>query len=210
MVNKITFFILKSMKLLWRRDEGAAVVEYALVLPVFLALTFGGFELGRIYMVNAALEGAVANATRTAMTGNLPGAYSSRSDYISDIVISDLEVAGVTTGVTISMKLYDSFSDIGEPEPYVDENGNSQYDIGECYSDINDNSFWDEDMGSSGAGGEENIMVMTVDVNLPFMTGFMRSIMGGRSSTRLSATTAIRNEPFGGVSWEPGTSVICS
>ncbi len=210
MLNKLVFIVLKIFRIIWRREEGAAAVEYAIVLPIFLTLTFGGFELGRIYMVNAALEGAVAKATRTAMTGDVPITYSNRSDYISHIVTSNLEDAGVTSGVTISMQVYASFSDIGEPEPYVDANGNSQYDSGECYSDINDNTFWDEDMGSSGTGGEENIMVMTVDVNLPYMTGFMKSIMGGRNGTNLTSTTAIRNEPFGGVAWEPSTNVICS
>lgn len=210
MLHGVIFSLEKIFRLLAQRQEGSAIVEYALVLPVFLTMTLGGFELGRIYMVNASLEGAVSEATRTAMTGNLPEGYDTRSDYIEHIVTSNLEDVNITTGVTVSMKVYSSFSDIGDPEPYVDQNGNGQYDIGECYSDINANVTWDSDMGSAGAGGEENIMVMTVDVNLPYMTSYMVSMMGGKGSINLSASTVVRNEPFGGASWEPSTSVICS
>ncbi|PCI32717.1 MAG: hypothetical protein COB54_06375 [Alphaproteobacteria bacterium] len=210
MLYRITYSLRNVFRLLARQQKGAAAVEYALVLPVFLTMTMGGFELGRIYMVNASLEGAVSEATRTAMTGNLPEAYNTRSDYIEHIVLSNLKDVNITSGITVSMKVYESFSDIGDPEPYVDQNGNGNYDVGECYSDINANTSWDSDMGSSGAGGEENIMVMTVDVNLPYMTSYMISMMGGKETINLSASTVVRNEPFGGASWEPSTSVICS
>ena len=209
MFKMLTLSCRKALHLLVHRQEGAAAIEYALVLPVFLTMVMGGFEMGRIYMVNASLEGAVSEATRTAMTGNLPEGYDTRSQYIEHIVVSNLENVNISSGVTVSMKVYESFSDIGDPEPYVDENGNGDYDVGECYSDINANATWDSDMGSSGAGGEENIMLMTVDVNLPYMTSYMISMMGGKETINLSASTVVRNEPFGGVAWVPSTSVIC-
>ncbi|PCI49973.1 MAG: hypothetical protein COB49_04505 [Alphaproteobacteria bacterium] len=210
MLNRIIVATLKAVRTLYHRHEGMAAVEYAMVLPLFVIMTVGGFELGKVYMVNSSLEGAISNATRTAMTGNVPNSYTNRSDYIADIVLSNLEDAGVTSGVTISMQVYGSFADIGEPEPYVDANNNSQYDPGECFSDINDNTVWDDDMGSSGAGGEENIVLMSVDINLPYMTGIMAHMMGGQDSINLSASTVIRNEPFGGVAWEPSSNVICT
>ncbi len=210
MLNKATLILRKTMKTLFHREEGVTAVEYAIVLPLFMSLAIGGFEIGRIYMVNASLEGAITEATRTAMTGNVPDSYSDRSDYIKDIVLSNLDDVGVASGITISMKTYESFANIGEPEPFVDENGNMQYDTGECFSDINNNEGWDDDMGSSGSGGEENIVVMKVDIILPYMTGFMTAMMGGKSATSVSASTAIRNEPFGGSAWEAGTNVICT
>ncbi|MCF8474807.1 MAG: pilus assembly protein [Emcibacter sp.] len=204
---KITPHILKTI---CRKEDGVAIVEYALVLPVFFAMTVGMFEMGHIYMVNAALEGAVTDSSRTAMTGALPNGYDTRASYIESLVRSSLASVGVTTGITISMKVYDSFANIGKAEPYVDQDGNEQYDVGECFTDVNNNAFWDMDMGSTGLGGEENIMIMKVDVNLPYMTSFMKTVMNGVDHIELSASTAIRNEPFGGVSWEPSNNVICT
>jgi len=190
-------------------NDGAIAVEYAFILPVFLAMTIGGFEVGRMYMVNATLEGAVTKSTRIAMTGALPDTYETRDQYISDVVVDLLNSSGVEEGINVSMKVYDSFENIGEEEPYVDSNGNDFYDDGECFTDVNGSGLWDADMGSSGTGGEENIMVMTVDVDLPYMTGYFGKILSGKDSVTLSATTTIRNEPFGGVAWEPSDNVIC-
>ena len=51
-----------------RRDgtRGAAVVEMALVLPLFLMLLFGIIEFGWIFMVSHALTGAAREGCRTA------------------------------------------------------------------------------------------------------------------------------------------------
>lgn len=209
MKNKI-IHIIKTIKHILPHEKGAAIVEYAIILPFFLTLIIGGLEMGNIFMVNSSLEGAVSSSTRTAMTGALPSNYTDRTTYIKDLVTNSLTAAGVTSGVTITMNVYDSFANIGKPEPFVDQNGNQIYDVGECYTDVNNNSVWDSDMGSDGAGGEENIMIMKVDVNLPYMTGFMKSVMMGKLGTSLSASTAIRNEPFGGVAWEPSKNVICT
>jgi Flp pilus assembly protein TadG len=199
-----------ALRLLRGSEKGSVITEYAVILPVFLMMILGGFELGHIYMVNAALEGALTQSTRIAMSGILPLGFTDRNAYIEDYVRSSLQSIGVTEGITITMNIYDSFANIGEAEPYVDLNGNQQYESGECYTDINSNGTWDADMGATGAGGEENIMVMRVDVALPFLTGFVKPIVGGRNSIGLSATTAIRNEPFGGVTWVPSDNVICS
>lgn len=210
MLNNISQVFLKPMKALRRREDGSAIVEYAIVLPIFLTMTIGAFELGHIYMVNASLEGAVTESTRTAMTGNLPNTYATRSAYIEDLVRTSLGIAGVTTGITISMNVYESFANIGKPEPFVDQDGNQQYDPGECYTDINANMSWDADMGSTGAGAGENIMIMKVDIVLPYITGLMRTIMQGEPAINLSTSTAVRNEPFGGSTWEASNNVICT
>jgi len=192
------------------KEDASVAVEYAILLPLFITMVIGGLEIGRIYMVNTTLEGAITNSTRIAMTGALPAGYANRNDYIEAIVLEALSGVGVTENVVVTMKTYDSFTNIGEEEPYVDVNNNQDYDVGECFTDINDNGDWDADMGAIGVGGEENIMVMMIDVELPFMTGIMNTILNGSDSISLSAATAIRNEPFGGVAWTPSDNVICT
>ena len=66
------------------------MVEFALVMPIFLLLVFGAIEFGRVYlrlhlMTNAAREGARA--------GSLP---SSVEDDVTDAVDSFLTAVGMT------------------------------------------------------------------------------------------------------------------
>ncbi len=45
-------------------EDGAAILEFVLVLPIMLALLGGAFELGRILLVDAALEAGVRGGAR--------------------------------------------------------------------------------------------------------------------------------------------------
>ncbi|WP_342163523.1 TadE family protein [Methylobacterium sp. SD21] len=45
-------------------EDGAAILEFVLVLPIMLALIGGAFELGRILLVDAALEAGVRGGAR--------------------------------------------------------------------------------------------------------------------------------------------------
>ncbi|MCP5380852.1 MAG: pilus assembly protein [Kordiimonadaceae bacterium] len=190
-----------------KNENGATVVEYALLIPVFLVLTLGSMEIGRILMVYSALEGAVTESTRISITGNIPDGYATTEDYIKDYVIESLENFGIDAGVNISMKVYDSFSDIGSAEPFTDENADLICNNGEFYTDVNGNGSWDEDMGASGAGGEENIMVMEIDVALPYMMKGFIEAFSHEDNINLSTSTAVRNEPYGGIAWEPSDTV---
>src|SRR5262249_20894930 len=71
-----------------RGERGVSVVEFALVLPVFLAFMFGVTEFGRaVYyyntVANASREGArygiVLNRTALLAPGNVAGSYTGTS-----------------------------------------------------------------------------------------------------------------------------------
>lgn len=203
MKHKLSNFLTK----LKRDSRGATAVEYALILPAFLSLTLGSVEIGRILMVYSALEGAVTESTRIAMTGSVPDGYASVDEYIRDFVTNSLGNVGVDAGVNISMNVYDSFSAIGAEEPYTDIEGNLVCDNGDPYTDVNDNGEWDADMGASGTGGQENIMLMRIAVELPYMMHGVLDSFSVTPNINLSTSTAIRNEPFGGTSWTPSDTV---
>jgi hypothetical protein len=50
-----------------RRTRGQALVEFALVLPIFLAMLLGIVDLGRVIWANNALAGAAREAARFAI-----------------------------------------------------------------------------------------------------------------------------------------------
>jgi Flp pilus assembly protein TadG len=53
-----------------RRDSsGATVVEFALVLPAFLAMLFSIFEIGMLFFKQMLLDNALQTASRTVLTG---------------------------------------------------------------------------------------------------------------------------------------------
>ncbi len=198
----------KLFKRLQNAEQGAFVIEYALLVPVFLTLTLGSMEVGRMLMVNAALEGAVTESSRVAITGNIPEGYETVDAYIQDFIKENLNDVGIDAGVEISMKVYDSFSDIGSEEPFTDEDGDLSCNNGEFFTDVNGNGSWDADMGASGAGGEENIMLMSINVQLPYMMHGFIDAFTENPYINLGTSTAVRNEPYGGVAWEPSDTVL--
>ena len=53
-----------------QRRRGAAMVETALVLPIFFAVIFGIFEFGRAFMVAQLITNAAREGARTAIVGD--------------------------------------------------------------------------------------------------------------------------------------------
>jgi len=52
-----------------RDQKGQSVVEFALVVPILLLLVLGIMEFGRAYSANLALQNAVREGARLAVTG---------------------------------------------------------------------------------------------------------------------------------------------
>jgi Flp pilus assembly protein TadG len=64
-----------------QRGRGQALVEFALVLPIFLMLLLGVFDLGRmIYMYNGVAEAARELARVTSVHPGTPGALGSTTN----------------------------------------------------------------------------------------------------------------------------------
>jgi Flp pilus assembly protein TadG len=51
-------------------DRGAAVVEFALVVPILLLLVFGIIEFGRLYSIQSSLTAAARNGARVMALDN--------------------------------------------------------------------------------------------------------------------------------------------
>lgn len=176
--------------------QGASAVELAFALPVLIAVLVGAFELGAIMLTEMLMEGAIRDASRMGMTGNTPTGQTREEMILGAIDNSTLNFVDTNKAV-IRQLVYDNFSDIGKPEPFTDENNNDSYDAGEPFVDINGNGQWDSDMGAVGLGGPGDVVVYTVTYDLPSITGVFSSLYGEDGTIRLTASTAIRNEPFG-------------
>jgi Flp pilus assembly protein TadG len=72
---------------LWRSERGAAAVEFALVVPVLLALLLGIIEFGRAYNVQISLTHAARETVRTMAIDNTWGDAVSRGKTAAPSVV---------------------------------------------------------------------------------------------------------------------------
>ena len=79
-----------SLKMNRSRRAGAAMLEFAIVLPIFLLLVFGIIELGRMMMLNQIAVNGCRAACRQAI---VPGASLNN---VKGVVTTYLESAGVS------------------------------------------------------------------------------------------------------------------
>ncbi len=113
-----------------RSQRGAALVEFGFVFPILLIAVTGTMELMGILFATALMEGGLREASRFGITGYTPTGVS-REQQIVDIVNRDgIGLVKVNLG-DVSTKVYSTFTDVGQPEPWVDANGNGVYDLGE-------------------------------------------------------------------------------
>lgn len=182
---------------------GTAALEFAFALPIVLVLVTGTIEFAILSFADTLLEGGLREAARFGITGLDPDDGSREAQIVS--IVND-NAAGLFTisASDVETRVYQDFSDIGEPEPYTDSNGNDQYDDGEPYTDVNCNDQWDEDMAAAGAGGGNDVVVYTITHEHNTITGFLDPIIAPDGTITLQASVAVRNEPF------PGGSTVCS
>ena len=185
----------KTLKHLTRSEKATGALEFAFAVPVVLILVLGTFEFALMSFSNALLEGGLREAARFGISGMDPD-DGTREEKIVEIVNSNAAGLFTVTAADIETLVYEDFSDIGEPEPYTDSNGNSQYDDGEPFTDINCNTEWDEDRGAAGQGMGEDVVLYTIVRQHKTITGIFDKLFEGTGATTMRASVAVKNEPF--------------
>lgn len=178
-----------------RNDDGSAAIEFSFTAPLLILTIVAIMEFSMILFLNAVLEGSLRDAARFGITGFTPTGVN-REDVIVDKVKSATMGLVPITASNITTLAYSDFSEVGQPEPYIDDNpANGMYDAGESFTDVNGNGQWDADMGSPGLGGACDVVVYRVETQWSLMLGLMASSVG--QTIDLTASTAVRNEPYG-------------
>ncbi len=181
-----------------RDEKGATAVEFAVVAPVLIAFLLGTFDIGYRQYMNTVLQGEVQKAARdTTLKGNSSGLSS------IDARVRN-RVWNVNRGATVTFdrKSVVTFERAGKTEDFLDvavagvRPLNGVRDPGECFKDENANGIFDMDSGIAGGGDSNDIVKYTVVVSYqsPFP---IFSILGWPSTTNVTATTVLRNQPFG-------------
>jgi hypothetical protein len=176
-----------------RNENGAAMVEFAFLAPPFVALLCAIMEFSGIMFVQAILEGSAREASRYGLTGFTSGGVS-REDQILAIVEDHTYGIVDMTELEMETLVYENFGDVGQPEPFTDENNNEVWDNDEPYTDINGNGTWDPDMGAAGMGGPGDVVIYRMSYDWNIMIPLFRPLFG--DSITLQSNIAVRNEPF--------------
>ncbi len=173
-----------------RDNRGAAAIEFALVAPVMLMVLFGLFDLGHGQYSRAMLEGAIDKASRAA---TIEGVTTANID--SRVTAAVRQVAPGAT-VTFTRTTYSDFADVGMPEDFDDIDRDGSCNNNEPYEDANGNNTYDLDRGKTGNGGARDAVLYKVDVSYKRILPIGR-LIGQSDTTKMSATTVLRNQPYG-------------
>lgn len=166
---------------LGRRQEGATMVEFAIVVFPFLAILFAIVEIALVFYAGQVLETATADSARRIMTGEVQNSNMDQAAFKADLCGRLHALFNCDAGVKIDVKTFDSFSTAVWAPPSVDEDGNLETD---------------DFVFEPGAQGD--IVVVRVTYEWPiFVRDFGFNLATLPNGKRLlMATAAFRNEPY--------------
>jgi Flp pilus assembly protein TadG len=184
-----------------RRDQrGATVVEFAMVAPVMGMVLLGAFDVGHTLYMRATMQGIVQ---KTARDSTLEDSTDSGAQAALDAkVTAQVKALANNAAVTITRRYYRTFSTAAaaRAETFTDSSSgiykNGTCDGGEPYEDANLNGVWDKDGGDGGQGGAKDAVLYTVTASYPRFFPIYRFI-GGSNTTKVTASTVLRNQPYG-------------
>jgi len=190
------------LRRLLRDRRAVSAVEFGMTAPILFLVVFGTLQVAQSYYVRTVLTGAVNSAGRKSSLQSGQTGSTSLDTMVSKMI----KYVMPTASVTFTRKNYAEFTSVGMPEDFTDTNKNGKYDTTECFVDMNGNGVWDADMGKTGLGGANDVVVYTVTVTYKQWFGFAK-MFGLPEYQTIPQTTILKNQPFATQSSRTGTSV---
>ncbi|MCK0128330.1 TadE/TadG family type IV pilus assembly protein [Erythrobacter sp. F6033] len=175
-----------------KNESGATLTEFGLVAPVLILMIMGVFDMAHSQYTSALMNGAMQKAGRDLTLENA----GSRESTIDQAVIGQVQnVVPSSATVTLEKLSHFDFEDIGEEEEYTDDNNDGICNDNEPFVDSNGNGQWDANRGESGIGGARDAVLYTAVVTYPRLFP-MYGLAGLPQDVELRASTVLRNQPF--------------
>lgn len=183
-------------------SKGSALLEFAFTAPLWILLVLGSLDLGQMAYAKSLLSGATQDAARNA---SLETGDTTKADAMVEAQVRRI-APGAT--VTTSRVSYYDFADIGRPEAWDDKDGDGECNNNETYTDENGNGQWDADVGLSGNGGADDVVMYTVTVEYNRL--FRMPLMPGKTTRTITASAVRKNQPFANQDGYGSEAGVCS
>jgi Flp pilus assembly protein TadG len=174
-------------------QQGATIVEFALITPALLLTLMGLFDMAHNMYTAQMLNGAIQQAARNS---TIEGAQS-REAALDAIVANAVKAISPGATAQFSRTAYRDFTSVGRPEDWSDVNSDGTCNTGEPFEDANGNGTWDRSPGTAGFGGARDAVLYTVTIEYPRLFPIARLIPGQSELMRMQSATVLRNQPFG-------------
>lgn len=178
-----------------RDQRGVTAIEFSLISPVLFLMVMGTVEMGLALFAQSVLEGGTFTASRLGKTGYV-AEEETQEETIRNILSQKIGSLLNMDDVEISYTIYSQFDQIGQPEPFIDNNDNGVRDVGENYTDSNGNGVYDDDVGAIGLGNPGEVVVYKVSYPWKIYTPIVSNVLGKNGVINLEARTVIQNEPY--------------
>ncbi|WP_159872026.1 TadE/TadG family type IV pilus assembly protein [Novosphingobium sp. 9U] len=172
-------------------ERGSAIVEFALIAPVFLLLVLGGLDVCHTMYVRSVLTGQLQKASRDLSLEDAGSA--GRQTAINAVVDAAIQQVAPGAQVVITPTSYRDYANVASPEEFSDGNHNGICDHKEAFVDANRNGSWDSDGGASGRGGAKDVVLLTAVVTYDHLP--LAAMFANNSKVQLVAKTLLRNQP---------------
>ena len=168
-----------------KNRRGASAVEFALVAPVFFALTFSIIEAGYFYFVDSAATEATAKASRLIRTGQAQNGID--PDAFFDEVCNVVKNFGdCNERLTVDVARFDDFSDLAADLSDIDCRDSSDPSVA-------GSQFTAADYGAQRDIVRVRICFLHKPVNPALGLKLQKNADGFRE---MIAVSVFRNEPF--------------
>jgi Flp pilus assembly protein TadG len=161
-----------------RRQDGAAAIEFGLVMLPFLMLMFLIMETALLFFAGQTLETAVADSARLIKTGQAQS--FSEATFKTEVCKRIYALFDCSSGMYVDVRDYTSFASISNTVQTDPATGNPITQF------------------STGALATGQIAVVRLMYKWPILFPLTQKFLGdsGGTSRLLVATAAFRNEPF--------------
>jgi Flp pilus assembly protein TadG len=163
-----------------RRNDGATVIEFALVVFPFFALLFAILETALVFFAGQVLETAVTDASRLVMTGQAQKGNLTQAQFKTEICNRLYALFDCQGGIKVDVRTAPSFGGTNMGKP-LDANGN-----------VDTSGFtWQP-------GVQGSIVVVRVAYEWPTFVRYFGLDMADLPNGKrlLMSTSAFRNEPY--------------
>jgi len=173
-------FRFRKLRAFTKREDGAAAVEFGIVLAPFLAMLFAILETALVFFAGQTLETAVADSARLILTGQAQLAGFDQTAFKNAVCAKVDGLFDCAGGMTVDVQKYDTFASADLTRP-VDADGKVK-------------------PGGYNPGGPCEIVVVRLIYQYPIYLAFLGFNLSDMSGNKrlLVATSVFRNEPYAG------------